>query len=135
MKPATNMLGARTLRAVFVMAISAAIGCHSGRDSTSQNPAEHTEAASDISDLLTVVKQQTDAQHPYIGSAEADSLRQSLNAEAAMMPANVRWFQSLRLAQCDLQLGREREAIEGLLECLEFCLKLSPAPLSFGAPK
>lgn len=114
------MLGARTLWAVFVMAISAAIGCHSGRDSTSQNPAENTEAAPEISDLLTVVKQQTAAQHPYIGSAEADSLRQSLNVEAAMMPANVRWFQSLRLAQCDLQLGREREAIEGLLECLQF---------------
>lgn len=69
--------------------------------------------------LLNEIKASTASQHPYLGSGEANQLRQRLSDPSAGVPASVRWISTFRLAQLDLQLGNEREAIQGFLQCLE----------------
>lgn len=69
--------------------------------------------------MLHQIRERTAVEHPYIGSSEAQQLRRLLDEESSSMPASVRWIRTFRLAQRELQLGNERDAIQRFLQCRE----------------
>ncbi len=66
---------------------------------------------------LDSIRRRTNDEHPYVGSSEADQLRQLMKNHSMGVPISLRWDTTFRLAQLDLQLGNEEESIEQYLWC------------------
>ncbi len=69
--------------------------------------------------ILEQIRERTSVDHPFLGSSEAQQLRRMLAEDPSGMPASIRWVKTFRLAQLELQLGNERDAIQRFLECRE----------------
>ena len=67
-------------------------------------------------------------EHPYIGSVEARELRQMVSDPSFPAQASYRWPMRFRLAQLELQLGNEREAIKHYLWCRQQVPKIPDSP-------
>jgi hypothetical protein len=78
-------------------------------------PTGHQRMLAQLADL----RRRTPIEHPYIGSSEANELKQLMAEHSYGAPAALRWDTTFRIAQLDLQLGNERDAIEQFLWCRE----------------
>ena len=83
--------------------------------------------------LLAEIREQTDRNHPYVGSYELKALNQKLGQAAQSLPPNERWMSMFRVAQIELRLGKENESIEHFLKCLQFAPQIVPDRQKLGA--
>lgn len=99
------------------------LGCARKQDEPSQRQG-NTKATSptgheQMLNLLADIREKTPKEHPYIGTFESNRIKQVLSNTSATVPPPVRWLQSFRLAQIDLQQGQEQQSIQRFIQCLE----------------
>lgn len=82
--------------------------------------AEHATSHQRMKHRLDAIGQQSATDHLYLGSSEAEQLRQMVDGSATPLPTPVRWMTTFRLAQKELVLGHEQEAIRRYLQCRDF---------------
>jgi hypothetical protein len=70
--------------------------------------------------ILGQIAERTAREHPYIGSSQADQLKQILNEGAFQLSPQILWVTTFQLAQADLKLGQERDAIKRFQQCRDF---------------
>ncbi|MGI9470840.1 MAG: hypothetical protein ACR2NZ_04870, partial [Rubripirellula sp.] len=119
----------RAVRIAILVCASVAIGC------TKPKSAELLSERSKLNDgqgstptlsgheqmlaILQGIRSRSQYEHPYIGSLEANELRQQLANLSFAAPRSVRWQVTMQLAQLELKLGNEQDSIEHFLWCQE----------------
>ncbi|MCY4602284.1 MAG: hypothetical protein OXF27_20460, partial [Acidobacteria bacterium] len=102
--------GGRSLRhvsALALVAIPLALTAPRAQQAAPAQPEGHERMVS----LLRQIADQAPAEHPYIGGGPVVHLREELDALPAEAPGPRRWLLTVRLADEELRLGNEAEAI------------------------
>ena len=107
--------------AVVVTTALGAVALTPARPATSSQapPPERSAGHQRMLALLQQIADDTPDGHPYIGDRQARELRDRLNALPATAPAANRWRLMIQLAEEELRLGNEAEAIRLFAGALE----------------